>query len=229
MALTEADIEQFIAELQANPQLRDRVRDAILAHDFLALPGIVERLGERIEQLVQQDEQLGRRIDQLGQRVDQLAIQVEQLGLKLDRFDGRLGNVEGEIYETKYVVNLGAHVFKRIRRARRVFPSDVSPVFEARRAGKITDAEWDDIHDLDVLAVGIEANSSSESAEKYLAIELSIVVDGSDVERAARRAAILRKSGVSAEAAVDGKAITADAEQSAGRLGVAVLVRKIRP
>ncbi len=37
MALTEVDIEQFIAELQANPQLRDRVRDAILAHDFLAL------------------------------------------------------------------------------------------------------------------------------------------------------------------------------------------------
>lgn len=243
MALTEADIEQFIAELQANPQLRDRVRDAILAHDFLALPGIVERLGERIEQLALQDEQLGRRIDQLGQRVDelgqrvdqlgqrvdQLAIQVEQLGLKLDRFDGRLGNVEGEIYETKYVLNLGAHVFKRIRRARRVYPSDVPQVFEAHRAGQITDAEWDDIHDLDVLAVGIDANSSTESAEKYLAIELSVVVDGSDVERAARRAGVLRKSGIAAEAAVDGRAITADAEQSAVRLDVAVLVRRIQP
>lgn len=264
MALTEADIEQFITELQANPQLRDRVRDVILAQDFLALPGIVERLGERIEALALQDEQLGRRMDQLGRRVDQLGERVDQLGqrvdqlgervaqlgqrvdqlgrrmddlteivkqlgLKMDRFEGRLGNVEGDVYETKYVVNLGSHVFKHLRRARRVFPSDVTPVFEARRAGKITDSEWDDMHDLDVLAVGIDATSTSESAETYLAIELSVVVDRSDVERATRRAEILRRAGIPVTAAVDGRAITTDAEQAAKELGVAVFVRKIQP
>jgi hypothetical protein len=37
MALTEADIEEFIAALQADPQLRDRVRNVILADDLLAL------------------------------------------------------------------------------------------------------------------------------------------------------------------------------------------------
>jgi hypothetical protein len=41
MAFSPADIESFIAALHSDPQLRDRVRDASLADDFLALPGIV--------------------------------------------------------------------------------------------------------------------------------------------------------------------------------------------
>jgi hypothetical protein len=39
MAFSRDEIEAFIAELHADPQPRDRVRSAILADDFLALPG----------------------------------------------------------------------------------------------------------------------------------------------------------------------------------------------
>lgn len=229
MALTEADIEQFIAELQANPQLRDRVRDAILAHDFLALPGIVERLGERIEELAQQDQQLGRRIDQLGRRVDDLAEVVKQLGLKMDRVDGRIGTVEGRLYELDYRDNLLAHLAGALRHVRQVFPGALPEMTRADEHGEFSEAEWIDVHRIDVVAAGQLWKSPSDSPEKLLAIELSLVVDRSDVERAARRAELLRRGGLSAEAAVDGDAITSDAQQLAAELGVTVLVRKVQP
>ena len=40
MALTPADIEQFISALHDDASVRERVRGAILADDFLALPRI---------------------------------------------------------------------------------------------------------------------------------------------------------------------------------------------
>ena len=46
MTLSETDIEEFIVALREDPQLRDRVRSAILADDFLALPGLVRQLSE---------------------------------------------------------------------------------------------------------------------------------------------------------------------------------------
>ena len=46
MTLSESDVEEFIVLLQDDPRLRDRVRNAILADDFLALPGLVRQLSE---------------------------------------------------------------------------------------------------------------------------------------------------------------------------------------
>ncbi|MCC6382472.1 MAG: hypothetical protein IT304_08175 [Dehalococcoidia bacterium] len=53
MAFTAAEVEELIEALQREPQLRDRLRNAILTDDFLALPGIVRQLGERIERLTE--------------------------------------------------------------------------------------------------------------------------------------------------------------------------------
>ena len=222
MALTEADIEQFIAEMQSNPHLRDRVRDAILARDFLALPGIVDRLGERIEELVQQDAKL-------GERMDQLIEQVRQLTLRMDRFEGRSGNIEGRLYESNYRQNLPAHLAGALRNARRAFPADFVEIAQAFEQGAISEDDWDDVHRLDVLAVGRAWRSQPGAPEKILAIELSLVVDRTDVERAARRAGVLQSSGLAAEPAVDGEAILDDAQRLADQLGVTVLVRTAAP
>ena len=59
--------------------------------------------------------------------------------------------------------------------------------------------------------------------EVLLAIELSIFVDDSDVERAHRRAEILRKTGLEVEACVDGDVIGQAARRLATQLGVRVL------
>ena len=120
MAFSPADIEQFIEAVQANPSLRDRVRDAILHADFLSLPGIVARLGDRIEELAIQDARLGERMDQLTERMDHLTMRIDQLTARVDqlteqvkaltvrlgRMDGRLGNLEGDFWEFRYTSRL---------------------------------------------------------------------------------------------------------------------------
>jgi hypothetical protein len=54
MAFTPAQVEEFIAALHADRQLRDRVRDAILSDDFLALPGLVRANTVAIDRLAEQ-------------------------------------------------------------------------------------------------------------------------------------------------------------------------------
>jgi len=206
MALSQMDIESLIVAIQSDPALRDRVRSAILADDFLALPGVMRSLAQEVANLTEQ---------------------VRQLTLRMDRLDGRLGNLDGEAYETRYVLNLGSHLARTLRRVQRVFPSDLEPIFQAYRAGEITTEEWDEIHRLDVLASGQSVTGSGSDA--WAALELSLVVNNGDVERAHARAAILRRHGIDALPMVDGRAITPEAEELASALGVTVLVRKVAP
>ncbi len=63
----------------------------------------------------------------------------------------------------------------------------------------------------------------SNAPEVLLAIELSVVIADDDVERAHRRAEILRRSGADVDAAVDGDVILTSARELARELGVKVL------
>jgi outer membrane murein-binding lipoprotein Lpp len=231
MALTESDIEQFIAALHEDPQLKDRVRNAILSDDFLALPGIVAQLGERVDQLGLRMDQLTARMDQLTARMNELAEEVRTLteqmirvNQRLDRIEGRLGNVEGRVFEVGYRQNLRSHLARHLRKAVQGAAGDVDALWDAYRSARITPEDWSEIHRLDVLARGEDVNNPGH--EKWLAIELSSVVDTGDVERAANRAALLRKFGLEVEAAVDGEQVLEDALLRAQDLGVTVLVER---
>lgn len=179
--------------------------------------------------LTEADEEPGQREDPLIVQVGRLVEQFHHFNLEMDRHDGRLRSLDADAYETRYVLNLGSHLARALRSVRRIVPADLDNLAAAYRAGEIGDSEWDDIHRLDVLAVGRPVKGLAADPEGYYAIELSLVVDESDVDRAARRAAILQSHGVNAAPAVDGRAITSDAEQKASELGVEVLVRKVQP
>jgi uncharacterized protein YoxC len=90
MAFTPEQVEDFIAALQDDPRLRDRVRDAILADDFLALPGIVRSIGDRLDRLTERFDQLTERVDQLTERVDQLTERVDRLTERFDQLTERV-------------------------------------------------------------------------------------------------------------------------------------------
>jgi hypothetical protein len=229
MAFSAADIESFIAALRDDPQLRDRVRDAILADDFLALPGIVRDLGQSLNGVSELLGRLTERMDQLTQRVDQLAVRVDdlvdQVGLlvaETKSLNGRVGNLEGWRYETQYANNLPAHLMPDFRRSKLILPGNFEPLIDALDDGRITRAEWDDVMKLDVVA-SARTGREPDAPELLLAIELSIFVDDSDVERAHRRAQILRKAGLEVEACVDGDVIGQAARRLATQLGVRVL------
>ena len=267
MALSPADIEQFISALHDDASLRERVRSAILADDFLALPRITARLAasidaltnrmdkfaqrmdaltERMDQLTERMDQLTVRMDQLAERMDALTVRMDQLAermdaltvrmdqltdavtrliARVDHMDGRLGNVEGGVYELKYERNLGAHLARFYLKVTRVIPADVSAVAEAYDSGLITEAEWDDLHRVDVVA-SASRRGSPAGALSFVLLELSLTVDERDVARASRRADIMRRAGVEVEAAVDGERIAPGAVTLARELGVTVLISK---
>jgi hypothetical protein len=239
MALDEQDIEEFIVRLHDDPQLRDRVRNAILSDDFLALPGIVRQLGERVDQLGARVDQLGERIDQLAERMAAVDVQLSRLAQNVDalttaqhnfeqqmaRVDGRLGNLEGWQFEERYVRNIGARLGRYFRRPQAVSLGDLDTVFEALQRGDISDKDWDDLKLIDVIAFG--GDRSAGDAQVYLAAELSIVVDEADVERAERRAAILRRAGLEVIPIVDGDTILPKAASLAQEKGVRHWLRTV--
>ena len=107
----------------------------------------------------------------------------------------------------------------------RVIPADVSAVAEAYDSGLITEAEWDDLHRVDVVA-SASRRGSPAGALSFVLLELSLTVDERDVARASRRADIMRRAGVEVEAAVDGERIAPGAVTLARELGVTVLISK---
>lgn len=234
MALSPADIDSFIAALHEDPALRDRVRGALLSDEFLAMPASIRELDERMarqhaehtarmdamdERIRQLDERLTARLDALTERMDAMSAQMD---VRFNRIEGRLGNLEGWQYEARYRQHLMAHLSQQIVRARLIAPSEFEAVDDAYQSGELSEADWDDVHRLDVLATGRRAKGSDQ---RVLALELSVTVDTSDVARAKRRADILRRFEIDAEPMVDGDHILREARILADQLGVTVLVR----
>ena len=76
----------------------------------------------------------------------------------------------------------------------------------------------------ELLRLHVLIKGRPEATEVFLALEVSVVVDGSDVQRAGRRAALLRKAGYATVPVVAGKTVTPDAEDEAQTQGVTVLL-----
>jgi len=226
MALTAAEVEEFISAIQQDPALRDRVRNAILADDFLALPGLVRQLVEQGEAFREDLARHDARMDQLTARMDQLAEQMTLLTQRIDRLaafveniNGRVGNLEGWQYEDRYRRNLAAHLVQRFRKVQTVDLGSFAPVLTLLDDRKISQREFDNLMKLDILARGRE-KGNLDGPEVFVAIELSILVDISDVQRANERAETLRMTGLPVQAAVDGDAIRPEAEALARERGV---------
>lgn len=237
MALSPADIDSFIAALHEDPALRDRVRGALLSDEFLAMPASIRELDERMarqhaehtvrmdaldERIRELDRAFRERMDAFEKRQEAFEKRMDVFDQRMQRIDGRLGNLEGWQFEARYRQHLMAHLSQQIVRARLIAPSEFDAIDDAYQSGELSEADWDDVHRLDVLATGRRAKGSDQ---RVLALELSVTVDTSDVARAKRRADILRRFEIDAEPMVDGDHILREARILADQLGVTVLVR----
>lgn len=200
------DLEELIAELLRDPVARERVRNAILADDFLALPGIVRQLGERI--------------DALSQEVREVAGQLRGL-------TGHFGNLDGEVYEMRWANSLGSRLGMRYRRIRPLVLANEDTILAAADEGRISQSEWAELMRLDATA-SVDDPTTGERG-LIAAIEISKVVDRGDVLRAADRADILTRAGIPSVAVVGGERVTQGAVDAAQTRGVAVLVSQPKP
>ena len=253
MALTAADVDEFIALLHQDVGVRTRVRDALVADEMRALQAVVARLADnqtattvevrrlddalialtgRVDQLAERMDQLTQRMDQLAERLDQLTVEVRALQVEvaklvrsLSLMEGRQGNMDGELYELRWARQLGSRLGVHFRRVRELNLGDFERADEARDAGLISRDEWRELNLLDATAL-VRDEGDPTRTDRVAAVELSRVIGLGDVSRARRRADILLKAGIPAVAVVGGETILPEADDVANAAGVVVLARR---
>ena len=232
-------IEQSIAELVAiTKQHEER-----LAKVEARLEGVEERLTrleESVAQLVEVQKQHEERLARVEQsiaelteaqkrteeRVGRLEIAMAELAeaqkrteQQVQRLTDRMGQMAGDLLEIKYRDKPSSYFGRIVRQARLVDLADV----EAMLGDRLTDEQLFDLLQLDLVVHGQlrqPKGKRREQLEVWLAIEVSSVVDREDVERAERRAKILRQAGLPVLAVAAGGNLTLGARELAQSKGV---------
>ncbi len=189
------------------------------------LSEIVEKLSEEIRDLVEAQQRNEERfirvesdITELKTDVSVLKTDVSVLKTDVSVLKTDVGHLKGDSLERKYREKAPAYFGRLIRKPRAVDMNRLWDLLET----DLSEEELNDVLLLDLLVKG-KSKERSFTADLYLAVEISAVVDRHDVERAQRRAALLGKAGFQAIPVVAGEDLTAGAEQEARTQKVAVL------
>jgi outer membrane murein-binding lipoprotein Lpp len=193
----------------------------------------VDQLTQRMDQLTQRMDQLTQRMDQLtetvsrlieGQerlteRVDQLTESQQRLAEGQQRLEIQMGEVRGWSLEQRYRTHAPAYFGRLLRQ---VQPADIGRLAESLRE-RLEEQELAEVLLADLILTGRSPTPPGPS-EIWVVLEVSATVDRSDVERAQRRAALLRQARYPTVAVAGGREVTAGARQAAGEGGVALLL-----
>lgn len=228
MAFSVADVEEFLGVLRQHPEWRERMRDELVSDDMRALPGIVRRLAEAQERTEARLDAFTAAVQELAEAQRRTEERLELLIVRVDKWAGKTGNLEGQVYEFRWVRHAPAHIGRFIRRAREVSPLDIPELDDALSTGALTASQWDELRQLDVLITGTDRRTNGGPAV-YAAVERSMTIDERDVARAARRADLIRRFGLNVQAFVGGQKIVPAAIDLAQRLDVTVVVDSPEP
>ena len=224
-------VETALAEL-AQAQARTEQRIGRMETALAELAQAQARTEQRVEELAQAQARTEQRIDRVEIALAELAqaqARTEQglreltqvvIGIekRLQKVEIRLGKLVGDNLEEHYRKNAHAYLGRFLRNIKVVNSQELESALEEH----LTDAELDDAALLDVRVQG-RIRHHPDTPEILLAMEVSAVVDRADVERAQRRAALLRKAGLPAIATVAGEEITQGGEEIARASHVFVL------
>jgi hypothetical protein len=198
--------EDILAAMRENPVLRAAMRQHVRDEEF----------NDRV--LVD--------LSELKTDVAELKTGQARMEARQDRMEGQISNLTGTSYERK-IAKRAARIVRRhldIRNAELVYsltnpekPHLDNLLYQATEDRLISDEQANDLEDADLILLG--RNPDGEAI--YIVAEVSITVDDSDIDRAARRARALQTaSGVVTVATVIGTAVSAANRQRAGADGV---------
>ncbi len=132
----------------------------------------------------------------LAEGLKELADRVGRLAEAEVRMEARLGQVRGEVLERRYADRAPAYFGRLARKVRVVRAEDLAEMAEEWvAAGVLSEGEAEDLLLSDLVLVGrARAGRGFEEGDViHLVVEVSAVIDVADVERAARRAALLER------------------------------------
>jgi predicted RNase H-like nuclease (RuvC/YqgF family) len=245
MAFTVSDFNDLLRLLEEHPEWRAELRRVLLGIEILELPTVVARLAAAVEKLTEEVRHLTERMDAVESRLERVesglerveTVQEQMLG-RLDqlesgqqrleagqqrlegqqqRMQGTLDQLVGSDLERKFR-ELALSTFGRwLRRLRPVEKHELDAAF-----GDVIDREqFLDLMRADAVLRG-RLGAGMGQPEVWLVAEVSKVVDREDVERAARRAAVLRQAGVAVVGVAAGEDITEGGTTLAAQQHIAV-------
>ncbi len=170
-----------------------------------------QQLWESHRQLQESHRQLMESHQMLVVEVRELRQTVEQLVNWMQRLDTDVGKLKGRVLELDYLHRAPARFGYYVRRPRVV---DLGQFLEDLReqGHEFSFDEWTQLSSLDVL---LQAQHPHTREPIFLAIEVSWMLFPEDVERAHKRAEILRARGINAYAAVAGEGFVPEARDLA--------------
>lgn len=239
MSFTVRDYYDLLQLLAEHPEWREQLRRALLSDDFLALPQIVRELAEaqkrteerlealakQVQELTEAQKQTEKRVGELAQAQRSLAEELAQLVKRVDNIDlrlidveRRLAKVDGRTLEIEYERKAAGYfgqILSRPRAVNLVVLEDMIPSADLQE-------QYKDLWNLDLLIQGRlrRGGKDEDKPEAWLAVEVSVLVDREDVERAKRRADLLRQAGFFALPVAAGEDLTERALQLAEEEGV---------
>jgi X-X-X-Leu-X-X-Gly heptad repeat protein len=227
------DFQDLVRLLREHPDWREELRALILTQELLTLPGLVRELAEGQQRLAETVAQLTAGLDQLTARVDRLTAGLDQLtatvahlaegqerqGERLDGLVVQRGEMRGWALEQRYRTYAPAYFGRFLRQVQLVHIGRLADALRER----LGEGELAEVLLADIILTGRLPAPTGPSAI-WVVLEVSATVDRRDVERAQRRAALLRQAHYPAVAVAAGPAATAGAYGAASELGVAVLL-----
>ena len=239
MAFTVEDYRDLVRLLSEHPEWRSELRQLLLSEELLALPEIVrglaeaqqraeerlaaaeERLANVEERLASVEERLSKietAIQHLTEQVAGLTREVRELTENQRHMANTVSRLKGESLEWSYRNKIYGYFGYLMRRLKVVDLSTIDEVLETN----LTSGEFRDVFRLDLLATG-QLRESPSGPEVWLAIEISSVVDSNDVDRAWRRANLIRRVGPLVLPVAAGEGVTAGAETAAREQNVVLM------
>jgi cell division protein FtsB len=220
------DFQDLVRLLREHPDWREELRALLLTHELLTLPVLVRELAEGQERLTETVAQLTVRLDQLTARMDQLTETVAQLAEEQrrltggqQRFEVQMAEMRGWFLEERYRTHAPAYFGRFLRQ---VQPVHMGRLADALRE-RLAEGELAEVLLADLILTGRLPTPGGPVAI-WIVVEVSTTVDRRDVERAQRRAGLLRQARYPAVAVAGGREATAGARQAASETGVALLL-----
>ena len=239
--MTVTDVRDLTQVLSLHPEWLGEVRRLVLTAELLALPDLVREL---VEAQKQSEQRLGRLEATMQSLVEQVSALVEaqrrltdavgSLEVTMGSLENNLDYLKGWALEGAYREHAAGYFGRWLRRVRVVAPETLEDTLETNLAHD----ELLEVLRLDLLVSGrlrvrpgqpavtqsvSKGESKEEAPEVWLAVELAAVVNEADIDRAMRRAALLRRAGYRALPVVAGERLTQDAEVSARVQNVVVM------
>ncbi len=208
MAFTVNDFEDLLKIIEVQPEWRSRLRRALFPEIDVA---------KALQTLAESQLQINALLKRIDARIERLETRVERVELGQTQLQKDVKSLKGKAQEQTYHNKADAIFGRYLRNGRKAASQIADLLYDSLEQGQVSDAEITQVLAADLLWTGEERQTK---LPLILVMEASWLAEVNDVERAATRAAILRRIGLNALAVVGGEEWTDTAREQARSEGV---------